>query len=519
MTRFRWFGPETFFFAGLWAVLAVGGRESLFRDPGTFWHVRTGERILDSGRFLDADPYTFTFGGQPWTPYEWLGEVAMALLYRAAGPDGLLVAAAAVIGATFTLPFARLVRGGLHPAPAACLTGLAVAAASPHFHARPHLGTLLLLAITFARIQDYEAGRVGRRGLWLLIPLFVVWCNTHGGVLGGFGTAGLAVAGWVGLRLVGWAAPVRGGRDGAVLCGWLGVLGLTALATPYGLGVPRTWAAIMGMSELPHLIKEHAAVDVREASGWPFFAFGAVYAVVLARVRGPLRVTWLLPVVWFVLGCERVRHAPLFAVTAALALADILPRTAWAARLAARSDWFRPEVIVRRGGWRTMLPGIGVVLVVFLTTAGFWRARPVGERAAAPAGAWARFPRREWPTALVPDLHREAAGMTDIPIFNEYEFGGFLVYFAPEYRPFVDDRCEVFGGPWLAAFAAANAGEPGPAIRAWEREYGKWSLALVRPGSGFDRYYGGNAGWDRIDGCPAGTLYRRRVAAAGRRKN
>ena len=39
--------------------------------------------------------------------------------------------------------------------------------------------------------------------------------------------------------------------------------------------------------------------------------------------------TWLLPVVWLALACSRVRHAPLFALTAALALAEFIPQVRW----------------------------------------------------------------------------------------------------------------------------------------------------------------------------------------------
>ena len=60
-----------------------GGRaEPMFRDPGTFWHTVMGQRMLSSRHLIDADPFSFTFGGRPWVPYEWLAEIAMALVMR-----------------------------------------------------------------------------------------------------------------------------------------------------------------------------------------------------------------------------------------------------------------------------------------------------------------------------------------------------------------------------------------------------------------------------------------------------
>ena len=45
-------------------------------------------------------------------------------------------------------------------------------------------------------------------------------------------------------------------------------------------------------------------------------------------------------------------------------------------------------------------------------------------------------------------------------MFNDYIDGGFVIYHAPGYRVFVDDRCEVFGGDWLVEFVNASAAEP-----------------------------------------------------------
>ncbi|HUR53948.1 MAG TPA: hypothetical protein VMZ71_07445, partial [Gemmataceae bacterium] len=83
-------GPGAVAFVAFWVLLLVAGRSSFFRDPGTFWHTTTGEKILNEG-FLRADPYTFTFAGQWWVPYQWLGEVGMALAHRVGGFDAQLL--------------------------------------------------------------------------------------------------------------------------------------------------------------------------------------------------------------------------------------------------------------------------------------------------------------------------------------------------------------------------------------------------------------------------------------------
>src|SRR5688572_20572306 len=88
-------------FVALWLLLLVGGRAKFFSDPDTFWHTITGERILRSGQVPRADPYSCTFGGRPWVAYEWLGECGMALVHRAAGLDGLLLATVTVLAGLY----------------------------------------------------------------------------------------------------------------------------------------------------------------------------------------------------------------------------------------------------------------------------------------------------------------------------------------------------------------------------------------------------------------------------------
>src|SRR5436305_14367111 len=154
----RWVGPGALAFLGLWLLLLAAGRSSFLRDPGTFWHTTTGELILHDG-FIRADPYTFTFAGTWWVPYQWLGEVGMALAHRAGGFDAQLLGAVTIIAAVFAWLTVRMLRTGLNPVLGCALVALALAASSSHFHVRPHLLTVAGLAVTAAWLADCAAGR------------------------------------------------------------------------------------------------------------------------------------------------------------------------------------------------------------------------------------------------------------------------------------------------------------------------------------------------------------------------
>ena len=63
---------------------------------------RTIRRNLRSSWVVDRDPFTFTRAGDPWVPYQWLGEVAMSAVHRVGGLDSLLVCATAILAALFS---------------------------------------------------------------------------------------------------------------------------------------------------------------------------------------------------------------------------------------------------------------------------------------------------------------------------------------------------------------------------------------------------------------------------------
>ena len=331
----RFWRAETGFFLGIWLFFMVGGRSRLFRDPGTFWHTAAGHWIFSTGQLIDTDPFSFTFAGKPWVAYEWLGECLMAVLDGIGGLDMLLLATATVLAGLYTWVAHRLLKSGLHWLPAAFLTMLTVAASANHLHVRPHISTILFLGLTFGWLCDFEAGRIGVGRLFRLIPIFWVWSNMHGGALGGLATMVLALAGWCVYRLAGLESPIERPRQAILVVLLIAACGLTFVVNPYGLRLPLVWLEIMRSPVVARLIEEHAPLNFRSPGGWLVLLLGLIYAATLASVRPwRPRVTWLLPLFWLCQALTRVRHSPLFAITAVLALAEMLPHTRLAAFLA-----------------------------------------------------------------------------------------------------------------------------------------------------------------------------------------
>lgn len=509
-----WPGPALFVL--FWLSLLAGGSRFL-RDPGQFWHTVVGEKLLTDG-FFDRDPFTYTHAGEPWIPHQWLGEVAMALAHRVGGFDSLLVLSAAVVAALYAWLGAKFVRTGLHPIFAVGVTLLAVAAASTHFHVRPHLFTMVGMAATMYAVIQFENRRIGLRQLARLVPLYLVWANTHGGMLGGLTTLGLAGAGWVAWHLL--PSPPAGeglGGRGSVrrLLGFALVAlacGLTALLTPYGPEIARTWLYINnGMSRLPEIIAEHARLDVTDPKAWPLLAFAAVYLVLLAGVPpNRPKVAWLVPLFWLAQALLRVRHGALFAPVALLAVIDLWPHTRYARWLAAK----RPDVYTPPAG----PPGRAFVPV--LVTAAACVAVALGcqwNRVAAPlvGTGCARLDPKLWPTDLLDDLKRlepKSPGAAN-RVFCEYIYGGYLIYHTPGYRVFVDDRCELFGDGWLIEFVAADGERTAEAMAGWQDRFGRFDFAVTATtarDAGYDWYFRTSPDWQVVRATATATFYQRR---------
>ena len=317
------------------------------------------------------------------------------------------------------------------------------------------------------------------------------------------------------------------------------LIALTAatLVNPYGIGLPRAWLETLRMP-LSGLIEEHAPLDLSIPMNWAVVALAAGYAAVLIGVtvhgaagdwsifrredvvslinRGPKtwtcpppaapgsrrpRVVWLIPLAWFVLALARCRNASLFAVVAIVALADMLPYT----RV---GEWLRRREMLgaarSAAGWRAaVLPLIVVAAALGLQIAG--ASFPVLGR------GWARFDRDRCPVELLPQLDEIARSHEDgVRIFNDLNFGGFLIFHEPRMRVFVDDRCPLYGADFLLAYDHARRNDPAQLDR-WRQQYG-FQYALVESGGDFDRYLGSSADWTRRGRTSPATLYSHRLA-------
>ena len=500
---------KTAIFLALWFWFLIAGEYKLFRDPGVVWHIVVGENILSTAHFPQTDGFSFTFAGQPWIARQWVGECALALLHRMSGFDGVLLGTVTLLACFYTWLAHRFLRAGVPAWLAIILTVLTLKASYYYLHPRPLLVTLVLLGWTFARLCDFEAGRISFRGLFWLVPVTLVWANAHDGVLGGIGTIGLAMAGWAFSMLLHGDSPIRGFRQLMLLGAIVFCCGLATLVNPYGFEVPRTWMRLLTSPVLPRIIEEHLPL-IQSRIVWAVILFGLLYLAALVGVLPRGRAfTWLVPIVWFYLAWTHMRHGPLFVTTAAIALANMYPFVSWMVSLSGQGSAVSclPGNVCGRWEKLNWRPAILPIALVLTTVA--------LQRAAVPfpilGRGWAKFDPQVWPVDLLPELRAyESSHPPGTPIFNQILLGGFLIYYTPGLRVFIDDRCELYGDEQLLAYNRAEMEDPG-AVECWAQQFG-FDRALTIPGTPIDSYLRRANNWVVVRETRAATLYERRTA-------
>jgi len=534
----KWCSPAVGFFVCLWLALMALGPDRMFRDPGTFWHTVVGEQILQTGRLPNADSFSYTHAGQPWIAQQWLGEIAMAMIHRIAGLDGLLLGAATLLSALFTWLAVRLVRGGAPWPVTGVFVLLVIGASSYHFIPRPHLATMALMALAFAIFVDVESGRAAARRLFLIPPIMVVWTNTHGGALGGLATVVAVLLAWL-LAPRGAVRPMRrwsgrlcqlGGpansrsgfeafsKPGPLILGTVAALSITAvLLNPYGPKLPAVWLGLMTSDVLPRPIIEHAPLKFRSVEAAMILGLAAIYITLLIRAWPThRRITWLVPLLWLVLTLTRVRHGPLFAVTAALAVADMLPSAgmaAWHSSLVRESLLALPPAGIapheslpdapRRKlirSFQRMLPAAVLVLTALVLQIAGTRLPLIGADRCRPNDCY-------WPVKTAIVLQKELQRNPNARLFNDMLFGGYLLYAVPQARLYIDDRCELYGDQGLLLYSQLCAD---PILFDALAAYDAIDVALVIANTPLDRHLAASPRWLRLFAEPSANLYRRR---------
>jgi len=397
----RWLGPAI---VALAALLIMAWSSTETGDPDAWWHLKTGQYIVQQHRLPLPDPFSYTtYLGKPAYPdegrtryfnltHEWLAQTAFYLAYAAGGFAGLILFRSALITAFCGLVGLAAWRRtkGFYRSVGAVLAAATVA--TWFRYDRPVLVTFVCLAATLA-ILEY------RRPLWALPPLFLLWANAHGGFIMGWALMGVYCAEALFLRLRGRPQP-----DDRKL--WLAAVGSILVS---GLN-PNGFNVFPVMIAYRHSKLQSSIWEWHYPAPWPPSPFIVLLVLALATLVWARRRT--RPVDWLLLAfgaasMSAARNIFLSALVAPLLIAAYFP-------------------------WKRALPVAAEFLIAALLIAA------TAQRAA--SGQAFQFHAAEW---------KYPAGAADFllahhitaPIFNTYETGGYLMWrLWPMERVFIDGR-------------------------------------------------------------------------------
>ncbi len=441
--RLRWLLPPFVLFLFLGHLLLMLLRpEYPLGDPGTPWHFKWGQMLVEGKSLPSGDPFSHTMTDAPWVNYQWLFQVFTGLTQWVGGIPLTTAVMVSLYALVPVLLYQRMLREGIHLGVAFPLAGLAWFVMTMHALVRPHTFTYLFFALLIERLYRVFDGEVSWNKTWWIPLMFLFWANLHGGFSVGLMTMGLVGA--VGMTRWLWMRWRHGSGSPSDLAGkqvvthlfYLGLAcGLVTLINPYGIGLHFHILSFLKLDILARW-QEFNSPDFYSPSGnirafeWMILGIMVVFFCRGSSERlKPLDLILCLFFLHFAL--QSNRHIMLFVIVATPVLARGID--AWLSRLPS-------NVFIRRGYEMTrdqaeLRSGWVYIPLVMLAYAGISLSPlPVFEKE-----FYGQHLSRETADLIRshPDRFRR--------MFNTDNVGGALIYyFGPEIKVFADDRADFY---------------------------------------------------------------------------
>jgi len=145
-------------------------------DFDTWWHLAAGRWIATHRAIPATDTLSHTVRDHPWINLQWGFDLGLYLLHARGGPLLLCLVGAIAFSVAVAL-LLRVVRLHLGSSFGALLVLLVIVTAQERIILRPELLSFLLFAGVLS-VLEHGRDREGR-GLFLLVPLMIVWVNVH----------------------------------------------------------------------------------------------------------------------------------------------------------------------------------------------------------------------------------------------------------------------------------------------------------------------------------------------------
>ncbi len=406
-------------------------------DPDIWWHLSVGDWIVQNHAFPHTGLFSRTAGNRPWMAYSWGFEVPLARAY-----DWFSFLGIGLFGTLVTIAVALAIFVMLHRISgrfwlAWILSITAYAAFLFNIAPRPLFLSVILFCVTLTLL--FEAQRRKRVQLLYWLPVvFLIWANIHIQFVYGLAAVGLLA----GVNLI-QAIAIRFRLHPRLLTApslpvvapfvVLGSCFAAACVGPYSYHLYEQVFAYSQSKIIYRMIIELQALSFKYFNQYfeLFLAIGAYFALGWRQKADPFKLALLI-------------------------LASIFAFRTW------RDAWFLCVVSVAiiaavAGEKREADEPVGLPAWAGVAVASILLLFLVARNTDFNTRALDRTISSEYPVDAVNFLRRNPVGG---PIYNSFDWGGFLIFYMPEYPVSIDGRTDLYGDAMDERYYSTQEAEP-----------------------------------------------------------
>lgn len=347
-------------------------------DIDFWWHIAAGKSILANGAIPSQDPFGVYDAANNWgqtvLKSQWLGQVLLYSVYRFSGLDGIIFLRAAILTTCMGIVYWRCLIAGAKPLFTLLMLALTGLAILFHTGERPQLLSFLYLSLVFL-LLDMHLQNVRRWPLYFIPPIFLLWANSHGGVVFGVAALGLFCTGYL--------------LENRLTMGSYNIPQNRRMLAVMGLSIAAFLLAPSGLTTLKYLvflenspIRERVSEYATPWAMWPMTAYYWVFfAATLASLPGFFGRAYLKQAIVVcavaAISLTGYRYIPLFALLTAPYIAASLSRMLRRVRLPDTTVnlaalvmallflayGFKQERIFQHGALEARYPGAAVAFI------------------------------------------------------------------------------------------------------------------------------------------------------------
>jgi len=414
-----------FFYFFIFSLLLRGSLSYL--DPDFGWHLRVGQEIAQTQLVPQVNYYNYTFSGN-WVDHEWLSNWALYEIYNSIGYIGLAVVFSLLIILVLILLNVlahRIITKSSLIVYIVIFQTIGLIASLPHLGIRIQEFGLLFILLLLIIIYSYQRTKKWRFLVWL-IPLFYLWSCWHASFLLGL----LVLLMWLLIKIgerflfhyrkfnwIDYSERLTSRNLALVITFFLLSIGITFL-TPYR---QELYSFLGGYGNTIYLsyIQEWLSQFSYPFVYWQLFYLAiVVVALILYFFYNRQKInlwTVALVLLFFVLSFKSRRHFPLLFVVSFIFLLESYIKIFGNTRFKI-NYWLK----------------IYVLFCLIMAISWQWLAINLNLRPET-------FFSQDYPVQATEFL-KSNPQYSNINIFNDYVWGGYLIWVYPEKKLFIDGR-------------------------------------------------------------------------------